>query len=211
MNEQDLYDVLQSFQSSIQMLQDKLAANDERFHSLESMIFDDIINPAKKAMDDADRQDRFDDFYSRNGERLDAFDQPLKTIEGDENFSLAKQAFNDYDALEEPKPEESEYVDALVDKVEAQINEIKSSLGLPADADVAVEQDGETGEVEVKVDGQPVETEEGAEAPVEETVSEEVVEEPAEENAEEGASEDTEANHDKELADLYDELEKSIK
>ena len=206
MNEQDLYDVLQSFQQSIQMMEERLNDYEDRFHSIEATLFDDLINPAKEAMENAYKEERYDDFYSRNGERLDAYNEPLRSIERDDEFSLARQAFDDYDALEEPKPEEGEYVDALVEKVESQINEIKSSLGLPADADVSVEQDGETGEVEVKVDGEPVETEEGAEAPVEEVAAEETEEVPTE-----AAPEETEEDNADELAALYDELEKSLK
>lgn len=215
MNDLDeIYDVLESYKKSFELIFDRLGAIDERQSKLESMLFDDIINPAMEAQAAADKGDRFDDFYSRNGERLDAYDAPLKSIERDDEFSLAKQAFDDYDALPEPKPDEAEYVDGLVEKVEAQINEIKASLGLPADADVTVEQDGDTGEVEVIADGENVTDEVIAEEGGEEEVT------PAEEGTEEAAEEVTEepaldengepVSDEEDLKALYEELEKAL-
>lgn len=213
---EDIFAVLSSFKNAIELLESKIDAMDEmmhamdeRYHTLESVLFDDIINPAKQAMDDADKQERFDDFYSRNGERLDAFDEPLRSVERDENFSLAKQAFDDYDSLPEPKMEESDYVDKLVEKVEDQLNEIKESLGLPADTEVEAKVD-EDGEVEVKVDGEEITEDEPA--PEEEEVSEEekVEEEPKEEDDEIVDKIEEEPASEDELKALQDEAEEAL-
>lgn len=159
---QDIWEVLNSFQNSLKLIQERVDAMDnsknevtDRLNSLESILFDDIINPAKMAMDEADKQARYDAFYGKFGEKLDSYNDSLKAIEGQDDFSLAQQAFDGYDAIEGEKPLDDEYVDALIAKVEKQLDDIRTSLGAPSTADVTVTSE-EEGEVEVEVDGEPV-------------------------------------------------------
>ena len=89
---------------------------------------------------------------------------------------MARNAFNEYEKLPEPKPEEDVFVDGLIETVEEQIDSIKESLGLKPDTKVEITQD-EKGNTEVKADDEVVasetetETPDGEEKKVEEEVT----------------------------------------
>ena len=82
----------------------------------------------------------------------------LGAAEGDPDFSMARTAFDEYEKLPEPRPEEDVFVDGLVEEVEKQIEGIKESLGLEPDTKVEVTQD-ENGDTEIKADGEVVASE----------------------------------------------------
>ena len=86
---------------------------------------------------------------------MGAYDKVLGAAEGNPEFSMARSAFDEYDKLEEPKPEEDVFVDGLIETVEEQIDSIKESLGLPVDSETIIKQD-EDGNTEVISDGEKV-------------------------------------------------------
>lgn len=164
MNE-DIYEILNSYKEAIDVLLgrcDELVnqnnALEERVNKLESMIFDEILEPARLALEADDKERRFGEFNEKYGERLGAFDKVLGAAEGNPDFSMARSAFDEYDKLPEPKPEEDVFVDGLIETVEEQIDSIKESLGIEPDAKVEITQD-EEGNTEVVADGEVVASE----------------------------------------------------
>ena len=164
MNE-DIYEILNSYKDAIDVLLgrcDELVnqnnALEERVNKLESMIFDEILEPARLALEADDKERRFGEFNEKYGERLGAFDKVLGAAEGNPDFSMARSAFDEYDKLPEPKPEEDVFVDGLIETVEEQIDSIKESLGIEPDAKVEITQD-EEGNTEVVADGEVVASE----------------------------------------------------
>lgn len=141
-------------------LEKQVAELTQKNADLEEILFEGILNPAKQFLDENAKEERFNEFNDKYGERLGAYDDKLKAIEG-EDFSLAREAFDGYDGLaEDEKPESDEYVTALVEKVEEQLNAIQEAFGgAPVEAEI-----DENGDVEVSVDGEEVTDE----APVEE-------------------------------------------
>ena len=211
MNE-DIYEILNSYKEAIDVLLgrcDELVnqnnALEERVNKLESMIFDEILEPARLALEADDKERRFGEFNEKYGERLGAFDKVLGAAEGNPDFSMARTAFDEYDKLPEPKPEEDVFVDGLIETVEEQIDSIKESLGIEPDAKVEITQD-EDGDTEIKADGEVVASEKE-----EETTEEEGTETPTEEG-EQGEfdfSEEEEAEDDpEEVKKFEEELEK---
>ena len=195
-NEKELYEVLQAFKGALdflinkvdemdKMYEDYRDQSDERMHKLESTLYDEIINPTKAYIDETNKNARFEDFSSKYGDKLGAFNDSLSAIDGEE-VDLTKSAFDKYDSLpEEDRPDEEAYVDSIISEVGSQIDAIKKGLGLPEDAEVTVTQD-EDGNTTVEADGEVVASESTEEIPAEEndTNNEDGSEEVAEENEE---------------------------
>ena len=195
MDNNELWQVLNAFKGALDFLIDKVDQmdkmyednrnqTDERIHKLETDLYDEIINPTKAYIEETNKNARFDDFNSKYGEQLGAFNDSLKAIEGDEDFDLTKSAFDKYDELpEEGRPDSDAYVQAIIEEVGSQIDAIKKGLGIPEDAEVSVTQD-EGGNTVVEADGEVVATDEGEatdtnneeEVPGEEVAEEEVAE-----------------------------------
>ena len=175
------------------MYEDNRNQTDERIHKIESTVYDEIINPTKAYIEETNRNARFDDFNSKYGEKLGAFNDSLRALEG-EDFDLTKSAFDKYDGLpEEERPDSDTYVESIIEEVGNQIDALKKGLGLPVDAEVTVTQD-EEGNTVVEADGEVVAAEGTEEVPAEENDtnnedgSEEVAEEDEEDNPEEVAA-----------------------
>jgi hypothetical protein len=209
--EQDIYEILNSYKEAIDVILgrcDELVnqnrALEERVNKLESIIFDEILEPARLALEADHRERRFGEFNDKYGERLGAFDKILGAAEGNPDFSMARSAFDEYDKLPEPRVEQDVFVDGLVEEVEKQIDGIKESLGLEPDTKVEVTQD-EDGNTEIKADGEVVASE---------TEEETTDEKPAEEEAqgELDFSDDEEEKEDdpEEIKKYEEELEKYL-
>lgn len=203
--DQELYEVLQAFKGALdflinkvdemdKMYEDYRDQSDERIHKLESTLYDEIINPTKAYIDETNKNARFEDFSSKYGDKLGAFNDSLSAIDG-EDVDLTKSAFDKYDSLpEEDRPDEEAYVESIISEVGSQIDAIKKGLGLPDDAEVTVTQD-EDGNTTVEADGEVVASENTEEVATEEETdtnnddgSEKVAEENEEDDPEEVAA-----------------------
>jgi hypothetical protein len=165
MDEKEVYEILNSYKEAIDVLLsrcDELVnqnkALEERQNKIESILFDEILEPARLALEADDRERRFGEFNEKYGERLGAFDKVLGAAEGNPEFSMARSAFDEYENIPEPRPDEDVFVDGLVEEVEKQIDGIKESLGLEPDTKVEITQD-ENGDTEIKADGEVVASE----------------------------------------------------
>lgn len=182
MNEDEIYEVLQSFKSALDYLADKIeqmdnmyhdnnSQIDERLETLEDAIFEQILEPTKKAIEEK----AFNEYHDKYGERLDAYNDKLRLLEGDDELDLTKEAYEGWKGYEAPEGyepyTEEEYVDALVESVEEQLKEIREKLNLSEDAKVEAVSlpDGTT---TISVDDEPIvekeETVEEEKEPVEE-------------------------------------------
>ena len=165
MNEENIYEILNSYKDAIDVLLsrcDELVSQnkalEERQNKIESILFDEILEPARLALEADEKDRRFGEFNEKYGERLGAYDKVLGAAEGNPDFSMARTAFDEYEKLPEPKVEEGVFVDGLIETVEEQIDSIKESLGLEPDTKVEITQD-ENGDTEVKADGEVVASE----------------------------------------------------
>src|SRR5574344_14451 len=200
MDEQKLNEILTSYRDAINALIERMDAQDEmvkavveKVDGLNSLIFDEVINPAREAMDQSIYETGLNDFGSRYSDKLSGYNDKLRPIEG-EDFDIVKQAYDGYNSIEGEKPDEAMYVDELIKVVDKQLDDIRSAIGAPADAEVAVKQD-ENGETVVEVDGKEV-----SEGSVEEKPDEAV------EEATEVSDSDEEETNPEELAALEKEL-----
>lgn len=218
MNENEIYEILESYRQALDFLVEKVdgivqenMAMKEQLGGLEQVLYEGILSPAKEAIDSAEREDRFEDFNSKYGEQLGGYNGQLAPIEG-EDFDLTRTAFDNYDSIpDEEKPDSDEYVSALIAQVDEQIGHIKEALGLPADAEVEVKQD-EDGNTEISADGEPIASKEdkSEEGESEEGESEEKPEEkPLEEKEEK--EEEEKVDDPEEIAALEEELKGYLK
>lgn len=174
---------VQDFVNTYKELIDRLL---ERQDQLEDLLFSQVLNPAKEAMNKFEKDGRKADFMGKHKETLEAFNDKLRAIEGDD-FDLAEQAFEDYDAMEE-KPESDVYVAALVAKVTEQIDKLKKAFGAET---IEVKDEGEGESTEVIADGEVV-----AEAANTEEEIKDVVEDRVVDNAEADAEAETEVKEE---------------
>lgn len=201
MDENQLNEILSSFRDAINALIERADAQDEmikatreKAESLEHMVFDEVINPAKEALDQYNYNTGLQDFSSRYSDKLSGYNDKLRPIEG-EDFDIMKQAYDGYNSIEGEKPDEAMYIDELVKVVDKQLDDIRQAIGAPADAEVAVKQD-ENGETVVEVDGEEVSGDESTEEKPAESGDEEV----------EVSDSDEEESDPEELAALEKEL-----
>lgn len=206
--ENDIYEILNSYKDAIDVLLnrcDELVAQnnalEDRINKLESILFDEIIEPARLSLEEDDRNRRFGEFSDKYGERLGSYDKVIGAAEGNPEFSLARQAFDEYENLPEPRPEEGVFVDGLIETVEEQIDSIKESLGLEPDTKVEITQD-EEGNTEVKADGEVVASE---------TTTEEAASDDDGQRELDFSDEEEEEDDPEEVQKYEEELEKLIK
>ena len=204
--ENEIYDILNSYKEAIDLLLNRCdelvkagAEQAERISKLESMLFDEILEPARLAMEADDKERRFNEFNEKYGEKLGAYDKVIGAAEGNPEFSMARNVFDNYEEIPEPRPETDEYVESVIEAVEGQIDSIKESLGIEPDTKTEITQD-EDGNTEIKVDGEVVASE-----------TEEVKEETAEEGTEpteEGEQGELDFGEDEEEEDDPEEIKK---
>ena len=214
MNENEIYEILESYRQALDFLVEKVdglvqenMAMKEQLGGLEQVLYEGILSPAKEAIDNAEREDRFEDFNSKYGEQLGGYNGQLAPIEG-EDFDLTRTAFDNYDSIpDEEKPDSDEYVNALVAQVDEQINSIKEAFGLPEDTEVEVKQD-EDGNTEITADGETIASEEETSEDKSEGTEKEVEEKPDEEVEE---KEEEKVDDPEEIAALEEELKGYLK
>lgn len=211
----ELYDVLSQFKDAIDFLKaendglkEQLDAANNRMGELENTLFEKIIKPTEAATNEA----AFNEFHEKYGERLDPYNEKLRALEGDDSLDLSREAFNgfkDYSAPEGMEPyTEAEYVDALIEQVNQQIDTIKEKLGLPEDSKTEVVED-ENGNIEVINDGEVVMASESTETDVvEEPATDEEVKSDEEEDDGQPSlfEEETMEPSEEEMAEIRDEL-----
>lgn len=195
--ENEVFDILNGYKQALDILLERVekleqsvidnkADAESKIKELNDLLVEEVINPASEARDWAAKEERFDSFLERNGDKFAPYADDYKLIEGDDK-DIARDMFDTYEGMSgEDKPTEEEYVNSTIEKIVAQIDKIKEAFGAKK---VEVEST-ENGETEVKVDG--------------EKVDEEVVEQVVEGG--EGAEETEEATED-ELAEFEKELE----
>lgn len=204
MDEQKLNEILTSYRDAVNALIERMDAQDEmvkavveKVDGLNSLIFDEVINPAREAMNQCIYETGLNDFGNRYKDKLASYNEKLRPIEG-EDFDIVKQAYDGYNSIEGEKPDEAMYVDELIKVVDKQLDDIRSAIGAPADAEVAVKQD-ENGETVVEVDGKEVSEGSVEEKPAEST-------DKSVEEATEVSDSDEEETNPEELAALEKEL-----
>ena len=203
MDEQKLNEILTSYRDAINALIERMDAQDEmvkavveKVDGLDHLIFDEVINPAREAMDQSIYETGLNDFGNRYKDKLASYNEKLRPIEG-EDFDIVKQAYDGYNSIEGEKPDEAMYVDELIKVVDKQLEDIRSAIGAPADAEVTVS--NEDGETKVEVDGKEV-----SEKSVEEKPAESA--DKSAEEATEVSDSDEEETNPEELAALEKEL-----
>lgn len=165
--DEQLSEILTSYRDAINALIERMDAQDamvkaavEKIDGLNSLIFDQVINPAKEAMDQSIYEKGLNDFSSKYADKFNGYNDKLKPIEG-EDFDIVKQAYDGYNEIEGEKPDEALYVDELLKVVDKQLDDIRAAIGAPQDAEITVtDKDGET---QIQVDGETITEEQSTE------------------------------------------------
>ena len=175
----------------ISLLNNKIDALSQRVDELESVLFDELLNPMAEFVNKKEHETKVGAFGEAHPELAELKD-PYATLNDD-----ADVVSDVYDAfIESGYPDENAYVEQAVKVLTDAITEAKKKLGV----DVSVEAKPEEGKVEVKVEG----TDDAAE-PAEKPA------EPAEKPAETKVEEKEEVeNSPEEVAEFEKSLEKYL-
>jgi hypothetical protein len=158
----------------ISLLNNKIDALSQRVDELESVLFDELLNPMAEFVNKKEHETKVGAFGEAHPELAELKDS-YATLNDD-----ADVITDVYDAfIESGYPDENEYVEQAVKVLTDAITEAKRKLGI----DVSVEAKPEEGKVEVKVEGADEEAEKPEPEPETETEEKEDVENSPEEVA----------------------------
>ena len=128
----------------ISLLNNKIDALSQRVDELESVLFDELLNPMAEFVNKKEHETKVGAFGEAHPELAELKDS-YATLNDD-----ADVVSDVYDAfIESGYPDENEYVEQAVKVLSDAITEAKRKLGV----DVSVEAKPEEGKVEVKVEG----------------------------------------------------------
>lgn len=178
---------------------------------IKTAIMDELINPIKDEYAQFEHDTALSDFRCKYAEKLDGFNDKLKTLEG-EDFDIVEKAFDDFNARTDGMGED-EYVEKLASHIQEQLNKIGEAFGVKPEEieEVKVEtSDGEEVKAEVE-DGQVVEVEKESEEKVEETTTDETEKEVEEETTADVEPTEEELSEEEENARHMAELEEEKK
>lgn len=196
-------ELLNNVKAVLDMAMEKLDSLNTRVDGLENILYNEILMPVKQRYEELDYNDRLNTFSETYKDKFEPYNEATKVVEGND-FDLTKKAFDDYEASDKAIPE-AEYVDAVVESVSSQLEQIKAALnneGIPAENVETTTTEEGTEIVATDAEGNVVADEKQIEQIMnnEETSVEEPIiadEEEEESNADELAAFENELNADK--------------
>lgn len=128
----------------ISLLNNKIDALSQRVDELESVLFDELLNPMAEFVNKKEHETKVGAFGEAHPELVELKDSYATLNDDADVISDVYDAF-----IESGYPDENEYVEQAVKVLSDAITEAKRKLGI----DVSVEAKPEDGKVEVKVEG----------------------------------------------------------
>ena len=128
----------------ISLLNNKIDALSQRVDELESVLFDELLNPMAEFVNKKEHETKVGAFGEAHPELVELKDSYATLNDDADVISDVYDAF-----IESGYPDENEYVEQAVKVLTDAITEAKRKLGI----DVSVEAKPEEGKVEVKVEG----------------------------------------------------------
>lgn len=153
---------------------EEVSALNDKIEAVNAYMMDNIVNPSIAAY----KEEQFNDFNDKYGERLGKFNGTLQTSLNEPEYDATREAFNELDALPQEEREgidEEAYVSGVEEGLAEYVQNIKDSLGLPENTAVEIKDDGNGGievEADTNGDGEP-------DTKVSEETEEEIEEEPS--------------------------------
>ena len=129
---------------------EEVSALNDKIEAVNSYMMDNIVNPSIAAY----KEEQFNDFNDKYGERLGKFNGTLQTSLNEPEYDATREAFNELDALPQEEREgidEEAYVSGVEEGLAEYVQNIKQSLGLPEETPVEIKDNGD-GNIEVKAD-----------------------------------------------------------
>ena len=163
----------------ISLLNNKIDALSQRVDELESVLFDELLNPMAEFVNKKEHETKVGAFGEAHPELAELKDSYATLNDDADVISDVYDAF-----IESGYPDENDYVEQAVKVLSDAIAEAKRKLGI----DVSVEAKPEEGKVEVKVEGADEEAADAAEKPEPETETETEEKEDVENSPEEVAA-----------------------
>lgn len=103
-------------------------ANAEKCNYLDEVLYNQVLNPAMNALEEEEKNLRFDEFKARHENFFDDIMDDIRAIEGDDIDPMRK-AFDDIEELKINEEGEQGYLDDLKKSLVEQITRIKDRIG----------------------------------------------------------------------------------
>lgn len=124
----ELNKCIEELKKEVDEVKAKTVANAEKCNYLDDVLYNQVLNPAMNALEEEEKNLRFDEFKSRHEKFFDDIMDDIRAIEGDEIDPMRK-AFDDIEELKINEEGEQGYLNNLKTSLIEQITRIKERLG----------------------------------------------------------------------------------
>ena len=131
---------------------EEIKALNEKIEAVNDSVTKQIVEPAINFY----KEEEFGKFRDKYGERLGKYDELMRSTLNEPEYDSTREAWNELDKMSDEEREAidmDKYVEGVESGIADYIKGIKEKLGLPADAEVEVKDDGEKVEVKADTDG----------------------------------------------------------
>ena len=131
---------------------EEIKALNEKIEAVNDLVTKQIVEPAINFY----KEEEFGKFRDKYGERLGKYDELMRSTLNEPEYDSTREAWNELDKMSDEEREAidmDKYVEGVESGIADYIKGIKEKLGLPADAEVEVKDDGEKVEVKADTDG----------------------------------------------------------
>lgn len=131
---------------------EEIKALNEKIEAVNDLVTKQIVEPAINFY----KEEEFGKFRDKYGERLGKYDELMRSTLNEPEYDSTREAWNELDKMSDEEREAidmDKYVEGVESGIADYIKGIKEKLGLPADAEVEVKDDGKKVEVKADTDG----------------------------------------------------------
>jgi hypothetical protein len=131
---------------------EEIRALNEKIEAVNDLVTKQIVEPAINFY----KEEEFGKFRDKYGERLGKYDELMRSTLNEPEYDSTREAWNELDKMSDEEREAidmDKYVEGVESGIADYIKGIKEKLGLPADAEVEVKDDGKKVEVKADTDG----------------------------------------------------------
>lgn len=174
----DFKQALELLAIRIDALEERAGASEELVKELEKNIFENLYEPAEKALNDFKANEEFEKFAGAHGEKFAPYLESIRIVEDDKEFDPVRATYDNIQGRRANGEEinEDEFVDSVIGGIKEELQKLKNELGA-VEIEVKQDENGETEIVATDEEGnqEVVATDEGGEGDGETAVEDELI------------------------------------
>lgn len=174
----DFKQALELLAIRIDALEERAGASEELVKELEKNIFENLYEPAEKALNDFKANEEFEKFAGAHSEKFAPYLESIRIVEDDKEFDPVRATYDNIQGRRANGEEinEDEFVDNVIGGIKEELQKLKNELGA-VEIEVKQDENGETEIVATDEEGnqEVVATDEGGEGDGETAVEDELI------------------------------------